>query len=195
LLRRIGHLGGDPALGVPPDQWAPSEPEAWTQVQDYRGKVNANLIFDIKTSAVVRYLSAHTELGFHARFFNYHSDDMCGQVNGELGALIGELGAGSAPLNLKPPLLELILLLGGIPGDGGGIGFFPNGGVVHVPPYDPESLRPETQDAVAGLLMAELASRLNDPAARDRLRVSALQTAAKAVEKLMSGVAGTIAEE
>lgn len=84
LKTRIGHLGGDAGLGVPAD--TPTLGQVWTYQEQFTGTVNDSISFTPNDSTVLRYMARFASFAFGAKLFNFHSDDMCGQVDGSVAA-------------------------------------------------------------------------------------------------------------
>jgi hypothetical protein len=84
LKTRIAHLGGDVGLGVAAQAGTLSA--GWTNKEEYVGIVNANVQFNPHNSSVLTYLAGYGAFMFFGKFFNYHSDEQCGQVHGNLAA-------------------------------------------------------------------------------------------------------------
>ncbi len=82
MATRIAHLGGDQATGIAP--LVGTLPVGWIGKEEYRGLVNDSLIFQSFNSSVLNYFAGFNSLNFFARMFNYHSDEQCGQVHGEV---------------------------------------------------------------------------------------------------------------
>ena len=54
--------------------------------EEYTGLVNAGLALQPDGSPVLQYLAGFQSFVFFAKFFNFHSDELCGQVHGSLTA-------------------------------------------------------------------------------------------------------------
>ncbi|MCU1244491.1 MAG: hypothetical protein JWN02_401 [Acidobacteria bacterium] len=98
LFVRIGHLGGSQEFGIP--SLAPTLSSGWTGREIYDGKVNDAVQVDASDSPVLKFFAAHGSYAFSAKFFNFHSDELCARVDGTLSVLTEELLHRSAP----PPL-------------------------------------------------------------------------------------------
>ena len=81
IATRIARLGGDPAEGIPrrPNR---TLPDGWKGKEEYQGLINDSISFQPFASIVLKYFAGFNSYNFFARFFNYHSDEQCGQVHG-----------------------------------------------------------------------------------------------------------------
>lgn len=84
LATRIGHLGGDPSLGIPRLQSTLTV--GYGGFERYTGKVDKDLQIDSSASSVLDYFSGFNSLDFEALFYGYHSDEQCGHVLGSVAA-------------------------------------------------------------------------------------------------------------
>ncbi|HKO55654.1 MAG TPA: hypothetical protein VJ276_07215 [Thermoanaerobaculia bacterium] len=89
LAKRIAHLGGSQEFGIP--TLTPTLSVGWIGREIYDGVVNADLKIDAGDSPVLRFFAAHEALSFSAKFFNFHSDELCARVDGTLSVLTQEL--------------------------------------------------------------------------------------------------------
>jgi Big-like domain-containing protein len=94
LVRRIGHLlsavsaakamtvqNGNPGVFTP--RMGTLNPQGWDK-EVYKGKVDANLVFQPGQSSVVAYLSEFQSFDFESTLFSFHSDELCGHHKGKL---------------------------------------------------------------------------------------------------------------
>jgi hypothetical protein len=95
LAKRIGHLGGSREFNIA--SLAPTLGAGWSGREIYDGKVNDGLTIQPNGSAVIEYFQAHQAFAFSAKFFNFHSDELCARVDGSLSVLTEELLHRSSP--------------------------------------------------------------------------------------------------
>ena len=98
LEKRIAHLGGSNEFSLP--SLRPTLPAGYNGKEEYMGTVNDALDIKPADSPVMQYFAAHNAFSFFARFFNFHSDALCGRVDGTLGVLTEELMTLVAPAPL-----------------------------------------------------------------------------------------------
>jgi len=102
LARRIAYLGGSPPDGI--DPVVPGLPvdlgnQGWAMKEEFRGLINDSLTIKPSIlsysaginsppilSSVLSYFAGFKSLNFFGRFFNYHSDEQCGQIHGVVWA-------------------------------------------------------------------------------------------------------------
>ncbi len=75
LNTRIQHLQASSTL-----------PAGWDGTEEYTGLVNAGVTFQSVQSTVLDYLKGFSTFNFSAKFFTFHSDELCGYVRGILTA-------------------------------------------------------------------------------------------------------------
>ena len=85
LATRISHLGGSPPDNIPPSQ--PTLSLGWTGQETYNGLVNSALTITATKSPVLAYLKTFQSFRYSGMFFNFHSDELCGRVDGTLRAM------------------------------------------------------------------------------------------------------------
>jgi hypothetical protein len=98
LFVRISHLGGSQQLGIP--STTPTLSSGWTGREIYDGKVNDAVQVHPGDSPVLKFFAAFSAYAFSAKFFNFHSDELCARVDGTLSVLTEELLHRSAPAPL-----------------------------------------------------------------------------------------------
>lgn len=82
LATRIGHLGGSAPDTIPATQATLSG--GWTGKETYNGTVNSAIQITPGSSRVMSYFSAFQSFLFSGTLLNFHSDELCGQVDGTL---------------------------------------------------------------------------------------------------------------
>jgi hypothetical protein len=80
LAIRIGHLGGAAELSIP--RLKSTLPAGYSGKEIYTGKVNDGITINAGDSAVLSFFEKFGEFAFRAKFFNFHSDELCGRVDG-----------------------------------------------------------------------------------------------------------------
>lgn len=83
LAKRIGHLGGSQQLGIPPLKGTLTAGYGGKEI--YTGLVNDGITIYAGDSAVLGFFEKFSDFSFRAKFFNFHSDELCGRVDGTLG--------------------------------------------------------------------------------------------------------------
>jgi hypothetical protein len=90
LVRRLQHLSS--ATGTLPsfgsnDGRPGSDPTAWDGQEEYEnGQVNANITFTPNNSSVLAFFAGYTGFNYYNKLHNFHSDELCGYVYGNLKA-------------------------------------------------------------------------------------------------------------
>ncbi|HEV7798074.1 MAG TPA: hypothetical protein VGO73_07955 [Pyrinomonadaceae bacterium] len=82
LATRIGHLGGSAPDTIPATQ--ATLLGGWTGKETYNGTVNSAIQITPGSSRVMSYFSAFQSFLFSGTLLNFHSDELCGQVDGTL---------------------------------------------------------------------------------------------------------------
>ena len=82
IATRIGHLGGSPADGIPATNG--TLPPGWSGKEVYNGTVNAGVQVIAGNSVVMTYFKGFDSFMFSGTLLNFHSDELCGQVDGTL---------------------------------------------------------------------------------------------------------------
>lgn len=85
LATRIGHLGGSAPDGIPPTRR--TLPQGWSGKEVYNGNVNSSIHITPGKSAVLAYFKLFQAFRFSGTLLNFHSDELCGQVDGTLQPL------------------------------------------------------------------------------------------------------------
>lgn len=86
LATRISHLGGSPPDNIPATTG--TLPFGWSGQETYNGLVNSALQITPGTrSPVTAYLKTFQSFRYSGMFFNFHSDELCGRVDGTLRAM------------------------------------------------------------------------------------------------------------
>lgn len=85
LATRIGHLGGSAADGIPQTQGTLQG--GWTGKEVYNGNVNSGITINPGKSVVMGYLKSFSSFRFSCTLLNFHSDELCGQIEGTLRPL------------------------------------------------------------------------------------------------------------
>lgn len=85
LATRIGHLGGSAPDGIPSTRG--TLPQGWTGKEVYNGNVNSSIQVTPGKSAVMAYFKLFQAFRFSSTLLNFHSDELCGQVDGTLQPL------------------------------------------------------------------------------------------------------------
>jgi hypothetical protein len=92
LATRIAFLGGDVDTNIAP---VPANrrtlPAAFIAREWFRGFINDAIQIDTSNSAVLAFLVGFDSFRFSANFFNFHSDELCGQVYGYISSAADEL--------------------------------------------------------------------------------------------------------
>lgn len=83
LATRNARLGGDVAEGIP-RRPIRTFPDGWRGKEEYQGIINDSINFKPFASSVLRYFEGFNSINFYVCYFNYHSDEQCGQVHGAL---------------------------------------------------------------------------------------------------------------
>ena len=81
LQTRIAHLQAPLSSTTPP---LPTLPQGWDGKEEYKGNVNANIVFQPNASAVSSYFAGYTAYTFFSKLFTFHSDELNGYVHGSL---------------------------------------------------------------------------------------------------------------
>jgi hypothetical protein len=82
LATRIGHLGGSAPDGIPATNATLSG--GWTGKETYNGEINSAIQITPGSSRVMTYFQAFQSYLFSGTLLNFHSDELCGQVDGTL---------------------------------------------------------------------------------------------------------------
>ncbi|HEV2853455.1 MAG TPA: ferritin-like protein [Thermoanaerobaculia bacterium] len=82
LAKRIGHLGGAPELNIP--RLKSTLTAGYSGKEIYTGIVNDAVTINADDSAVLAFFEQFSEFALRAKFFNFHSDELCGRVDGTL---------------------------------------------------------------------------------------------------------------
>lgn len=82
LATRIGHLGGSPPDSIPATNG--TLPAGWSGKEIYNGTVNADVQITPGNSVVMSYFKGFDSFMFSGTLLNFHSDELCGQVDGTL---------------------------------------------------------------------------------------------------------------
>lgn len=82
LAKRIGHLGGAQQLGIP--RLKSTLTAGYSGKEIYTGLVNDGITIYAGDSAVLGLFDKFSDFTFRAKFFNFHSDELCGRVDGTL---------------------------------------------------------------------------------------------------------------
>jgi hypothetical protein len=82
LAVRIGHLGGAPDLGIPRLKGTLSAGYSGKEI--YTGIINGGIMIDPGDSVVLGFFEKFEEFAFRAKFFNFHSDELCGRFDGTI---------------------------------------------------------------------------------------------------------------
>ena len=85
LATRISHLGGSAPDGIAPSQG--TLPFGWSGKETYNGVINKAIQITAGRSALLTYFKAFQSFRYSGTFFNFHSDELCGRVDGTLTAL------------------------------------------------------------------------------------------------------------
>lgn len=85
LATRIGHLGGSAPDGIP--STTGTLPQGWSGKEVYNGNVNSSIQVKPGKSAVLAYFKLFQAFRFSGALLNFHSDELCGQVDGTLKPL------------------------------------------------------------------------------------------------------------
>lgn len=82
LATRIGHLGGSPDDDILPTNG--TLPGGWSGKEIYNGTVNASVQVTPGNSVLMSYFKGFDSFMFSGTLLNFHSDELCGQVDGTL---------------------------------------------------------------------------------------------------------------
>lgn len=85
LATRISHLGGSAADNIPATTG--TLPFGWSGQETYNGLVNSGIVITTAKSPVMAYLKTFQSFRYSGMFFNFHSDELCGRVDGTLRAM------------------------------------------------------------------------------------------------------------
>jgi hypothetical protein len=92
LATRISFLGGDVETNIPA---APASRRTlvagYIAREWFRGFINDAIQIDTGNSAVLAFLAGFDSFRFSTNFFNFHSDELCGQVYGYISSAADEL--------------------------------------------------------------------------------------------------------
>lgn len=77
-------------------------PVAWVGREWFRGLINDAIRIDPMNSAVLSFLGGFDSFVFSAAFFNFHTDELCGQVLGYISAAADELVDPFEPKRIAP---------------------------------------------------------------------------------------------
>ncbi|HKP72741.1 MAG TPA: hypothetical protein VJT82_07380 [Pyrinomonadaceae bacterium] len=89
LAKRISHLGGSPPDNIPPSQG--TLPLGWSGKEIYSGVLNSGISITPGRSIVLSYLKLYKSFRYTGTLFNFHSDELCGRIDGTLQAITREL--------------------------------------------------------------------------------------------------------
>jgi hypothetical protein len=93
LAARIAFLGGAPEAGIPPSvAFRRTLAAGYNGKEQFTGIINAAITVAADFSPVAAYLAGFDGFIFAADFFNFHSDELCGQVNGHISGFDGDEG-------------------------------------------------------------------------------------------------------
>lgn len=56
----------------------------WGVMMEFAGMVNSEIQFNPSNSVVLSFLAGYNSFTFNGKFFNFHADELCGQVHGNL---------------------------------------------------------------------------------------------------------------
>jgi hypothetical protein len=84
LATRISHLGGSAPDNIPASQ--ATLPFGWGGQETYNGILNSAIQITPGKSAVLAYFKFFTQFRYSGMFFNFHSDELCGRMDGTLAA-------------------------------------------------------------------------------------------------------------
>jgi hypothetical protein len=85
LATRISHLGGSAPDGIAASQG--TLPLGWSGKETYNGVINKAIQINVGRSAILTYFKAFQSFRYSGTFLNFHSDELCGRVDGTLTAL------------------------------------------------------------------------------------------------------------
>jgi hypothetical protein len=85
LATRISHLGGSAPDGIQPSQETLTL--GWSGKETYNGVLNKAIQITAGRSALLTYFKAFQSFRYSGTLLNFHSDELCGQVDGTLTAL------------------------------------------------------------------------------------------------------------
>jgi hypothetical protein len=85
LATRISHLGGSEPDNIPSS--ISTLDIGWSGKEEYIGLVNSSVQVNPGRSVVLNYLSGFDGFRFFCKFFNFHSDELCGRIDGTLQGL------------------------------------------------------------------------------------------------------------
>jgi hypothetical protein len=89
LATRISHLGGSAADSIPASQG--TLPFGWSGQETYTGIINSAVQITPGKSLVLAYFKLFAQFRYSGMFFNFHSDELCGRVDGTLAAFTATL--------------------------------------------------------------------------------------------------------
>ena len=82
LATRVGHLGGSPPDNIPAT--GGTLPAGWSGKEIYNGTINDAVQITPGNSVVMSYFQGFDSFMFSGTLLNFHSDELCGQVDGTL---------------------------------------------------------------------------------------------------------------
>lgn len=56
----------------------------WGSMMEFNGMVNSEIQFNPNNSVILSFLAGYNSFNFYGKFFNFHADELCGQVHGSL---------------------------------------------------------------------------------------------------------------
>lgn len=89
LAKRIAHLGGAPEFNI--RRLTSTLPMGYSGKEIYNGTINDGVSIEPGDSTVLRFFQRFVELAFGAKFFNFHSDELCGRVDGSVAVRTKQL--------------------------------------------------------------------------------------------------------
>ena len=89
LATRISHLGGSAPDNIPASQG--TLPFGWSGKEVYNGLINDAIQIDAGKSTLLAYFKIFRGFMYSGTFFNFHSDELCGRVDGTLTPFTAEL--------------------------------------------------------------------------------------------------------
>jgi hypothetical protein len=84
LATRISHLGGSAPDSIPASQG--TLPLGWSGKETYNGIINSAIQITPGKSALLAYFKLFQSFRYSGTLLNFHSDELCGQVDGTLAA-------------------------------------------------------------------------------------------------------------
>lgn len=84
LATRISHLGGSTPDSIPATQG--TLPFGWSGQETYTGIIDSAIQITPGKSLVLTYFKLFTKFRYSGMLFNFHSDELCGQVDATLAA-------------------------------------------------------------------------------------------------------------